>query len=54
MGIAVAQKGQSLVVGAGGAATFFEACDLAMGRTTKKNSTAAIMRKLIIVLMNRP
>ena len=54
IGIAVAQKGQSFIVGAVGAATFFGACILAIGRTIKKKTTNAIIKKVIIVLMKNP
>ena len=57
-GIWVLQNGHSLVVGAAGGGTGFlassRACSLAIGRTIKKKTTAAIMRKLIIVLIKTP
>ena len=51
IGILVQQKGHSLVVGAAGSATFLGACILAIGPTTKKKTTKAIITKLMIVFM---
>jgi hypothetical protein len=56
-GIWVKQKGHSFV--AGGAATtgslaFWRAFIWAIGRTTKKNTTAAMMTKVMMVLMKLP
>ena len=54
IGMLVKQKGHSLVVGAAGASIFLGACILAIGRTMKKKTTRAIIKKVIIVFMKRP
>jgi len=59
MGIVLKHRGHSLVLGAAGAAA--AACFAAsrsrifpIGRTIKKNTTAAIIRKVMITLMKKP
>lgn len=54
IGIEVAQRGQSFVVGVAGTAAFFGPCIRAIGRTIRKNTAAAIIKKLIMVFMNTP
>jgi hypothetical protein len=52
IGIAVKQKGQSLVVGAAGGTSFFRCIWLMI--FTNKNTAKAIMRKVIMLLINKP
>ena len=55
MEILVAQNGHSLVVGAtAGTSAALRAFILAIGRTTRKNRTAAMIKKLIMVLIKIP
>ena len=56
-GICVEQKGHSFVVGAAGTTVYFafwRALICAIGRTIKKNTTAAIIIKVMTVLMKVP
>jgi hypothetical protein len=60
-GIWVEQKGHSFVAGVGAGAgaaaasfAFWRALICAIGRTTRKNTTAAMITKVMIVLMKLP
>jgi hypothetical protein len=48
------QNGHSFVVRGAGAAVFLGMANLAIGRMTKKKITAAKIKKVMIVLINRP